>query len=356
MAHRSVVPCVLALAALALPATAQAAVPTATFADPGVVVIGDRTALDASGSSDPDGGFIYKYEWDVDGDANPFDDAAVITTYDPGFAIAPSATGVDVPIFLRVTDNDGERSAPFARPLDITHAPTAAIRVHGERPYAPNQPLYFSADVADADGEATTVEWDLDFDGTTGETVLPNLDEVPTFADGLVFRRFAAERVYTVRVTVSDTNGASTTVSRPITIGNPDLAARLSAGTIIVEGADITGRSAAAAATIAAPRVAAGARTARTVRAAAPLVAATVATRSGATVTVQTVPGARATVTAHLGAKAVGRGTAVANSRGVARVKIRLTKAGRTAVRKGRKLTLKGSAAGRSLRTSVRVE
>src|SRR5205085_906236 len=97
------------------PASTTDQPPVASFTVPNVVVAGQPTTLDASGSADPDG-TIAQYAWDFNNDGNytaPSNSATVSHTF-------PSAGQVTVG--LRVTDNSGSTDATTAK-LNVVAAP-----------------------------------------------------------------------------------------------------------------------------------------------------------------------------------------------------------------------------------------
>jgi PKD repeat protein len=99
--------------------------PVAVLADPGILTAGRSTTLDASGSNDPDGGAIVRYELDLDGDGT-FERSGT----DPRPTATFNAPG-ERTIRLRVTDDEGQtattsRTLLVRSPVD-TPVP-AAIR------------------------------------------------------------------------------------------------------------------------------------------------------------------------------------------------------------------------------------
>lgn len=155
-----------------------------------------QASFDASGSVDPDGS-IASYTWDF-GDGTPAG-SAVRTTH--AYAGAGSYT-----VRLTVTDNAGA-SATTQRVLTVTGPPP------------PNQPptASFTQQVtdrrisvdasgsADPDGSISSYAWDFG-DGTPPESGVRTA------------HTYAAAGSYTVRLTVTDDDGATATTSRQVAV------------------------------------------------------------------------------------------------------------------------------------------
>ena len=179
--------------------------PTASFTNSPTSPQTGQTVTFTDTSTDTDG-TIAGREWDLDGDG----------AYDDSTAAAPtfvySAAG-DVTVRLRVTDDDGA-TATTSRVITVTQPP----------PPAPNQPptasftnsptspqtgqtVTFTDTSTDTDGTIAGREWDLDGDGAYDDSTAA----APTFV-------YSAAGDVTVRLRVTDDDGATATTSRVITV------------------------------------------------------------------------------------------------------------------------------------------
>jgi YD repeat-containing protein len=144
---------------------------------PSPALIGQTVTFDASSSTDPDGGTIAKYEWDLDGSGSYDKTGAKVST-------SYSSAGTRN-VKLRVTDNEGFRS-------DVTRALRVnSRRVEASFTYAPEAPL--SGDVVDfrstssatgADNEIVGHRWDLDGNGTYETDSGPGTAASSSYASG----------------------------------------------------------------------------------------------------------------------------------------------------------------------------
>ena len=156
--------------------------------------VGDTVTLDASGSSDPDD-TIVSYEWDLDDDSVFDDDTGVTssTTYTAGGSKTVS---------VRVTDEFGQTDVASTT-FSVNEYPTASFVVSPSEPTEGSSATFDASGSADPDGSIVTYEWDWDDDGTFEEnTSSPTTTH--TYANG-------GDK--TVRLRVTDDNGASDTVS-----------------------------------------------------------------------------------------------------------------------------------------------
>lgn len=172
---------------------------------PSTVTVGTTVQFDGSDSSDPDGGYISEYEWDVDGDGSYEKSGKTVTfTYDS----SGSKT-----VALRVTDDDGS-SDTTQKYINVEgegdggdQAPTAQITTSPSRPDA-GEMIEFSAAGSDPHDAITEYEWDLDGDGSyekSGEAV------TYTYQQG--GRK-------TVKLKVTDNSGQSDTQSKTLDLGS----------------------------------------------------------------------------------------------------------------------------------------
>jgi PKD repeat protein len=151
-----------------------------------------------STSTDPDG-TIVSYLWDLNGDGN-FDDSSGDTAH-RAFQLPGTYT-----VRLRVVDNDGA-AAVFEDTVTIANRPPVAS--FNYLPASPNslEQVNFSSTSIDPEGLPLAVEWD--FDGgaydATGATVE---------------HTFAIAGDYTVRLKVTDSEGATDTAVGTVSVLN----------------------------------------------------------------------------------------------------------------------------------------
>jgi YD repeat-containing protein len=180
--------------------------PTASFTTtPSTAPTGSAIALDASASSDPDGA-IAKYEWDLDGNGSYETSTGTTPTASTSFATAGSRT-----IALRVTDNGGA-TATTTRTVTIQNRAPVATFTATPNPAAAGQVVSFNASGSiDPDGTITKYEWDLDGNGSYETSTGTTPTASTTYAT-------SGERAVGLRVT--DNAGATTVVTKAVTISN----------------------------------------------------------------------------------------------------------------------------------------
>lgn len=181
--------------------TADNRTPTAWFTfGPGAPVIGQPVAF-TDASSDPDGDTITR-AWDLDNDG-AFDDGTGTTA-----AWTYTTRGAKT-VRLEVRDSSGAQ-AVATRTVTIGNvAPTATLNASATTVDTAT-PVTFSVTGADPDGGPVTYSWDLDGDGTFGDST----------AASPPARSWPRAGVKTVRVRVTDDDGdpATSTLERSVSV------------------------------------------------------------------------------------------------------------------------------------------
>ena len=176
--------------------------PTASFTfTPARPNLNQAISFNAGGSTDDEPIPATGYAWDNDNDG-AFDDAIGVTQTG-SFATAGAKT-----VRLQVTDADGSASVTTATVtvnappvVDFTFAPTAPLR---------NQAVNFTATASDDLAlPAAAYSWDLDGNNTFGDGA---------FTGATASTSFATAGAKTVRVRVTDSGGAATTVVKTVNV------------------------------------------------------------------------------------------------------------------------------------------
>ena len=158
------------------------------------------TVTFTSSSSDVDG-TIASQAWDLTGDGQYDDGTGASVT--KSFSKAGTYT-----VGLKVTDDNGA-STTVSHTVTITNrAPVAAFTSSPASPSSGDD-VTFTSGSTDPDGTIASQAWDLNNDGL--------------YDDGTgasVTKSFSKPGTYTVGLKVTDDNGASTTVSRAVTVAN----------------------------------------------------------------------------------------------------------------------------------------
>ncbi len=180
--------------------TVQNVAPTANAGADQTVGEGTEITLDGSGSTDPGTEDTLTYDWDLDGDGQ-YDDASGVTithTYNDE---------VTVNVGLRVSDGDGGVGTDTVQITVQNVAPTAAA---GDDIAAQEGvEVDFAGSAEDPGDDTLTYAWDLDGDGQFDDAVGP--DATFTYPD---------DATVTVRLRVTDEDGASGTDSLTVTVAN----------------------------------------------------------------------------------------------------------------------------------------
>lgn len=160
--------------------------------------VGDEVTFDATGSFDRDGSIV-RYDWDID------NDGSVDYTSTLPLAHFSFAQGGEHVVSLQVTDNCGVVSLPFVARVIVNYPPAAAFQASD---FSPKQAeiVHFTDQSHDDDGTIESWHWDFG-DGTSSSERSPQ-------------HAYSGDGKYTVVLTVTDNNGAKTTISSQITVSN----------------------------------------------------------------------------------------------------------------------------------------
>ena len=173
--------------------------PSASFTDNGAVMTSEDFGLDASGSSDPDGS-VNSYAWDTDNDGS----------YDDASGSSPSVSKSDdgsYTIGLKVTDNDGSSSTTSKSITVNNRNPSASFTEDGPK-LTGNSINFDAGGSSDPDGSIASYEWDWTNDGSYDTSGASPGHSYPE--DG----------TYTVKLRVTDDDGATATSTGSVTVNN----------------------------------------------------------------------------------------------------------------------------------------
>jgi YD repeat-containing protein len=192
-------------------------------ADPTQVAPGGTVAFDASASFDPDGS-IKAYEFDLDGNGT----YEIGPTTDPTHAIAyPAAEGKrTVPVGVRVTDSQDLQDTVVLM-VPVTVAPQAQISPSSATPLSQTFVTFDAGASTDPDGTIVRYQWDLDGSGSF---------ETDTQRSATASKAYAKPGPVTVKVLVTDDNGATAVEQTTITVANRPPVAALTAPSPVVAG------------------------------------------------------------------------------------------------------------------------
>ncbi len=172
--------------------------PVASFtATPNPVSLHEDVTFDGSGSSDPDGPSLAKYEWDLDGNGTYEADSGT----NPIVLHAYHANGTVV-VKLRVTDADGATATHSVSVVASNGLPVASLTV-SPNPVAAGAPVLLDArGSSDSDGTIVKYDWDLDGNGSFETTSGPTPTRSHTYPNAATFN---------VGVRVTDDDGGTNT-------------------------------------------------------------------------------------------------------------------------------------------------
>ena len=172
--------------------------PTAKFTyTPASPRVGEVVSFDGSASTDEDG-TVQFYEWDFDNNGTA--DATGM------FVNHVFDVGGSQPVTLKVTDNDGVIDYTTQTVTVRINTPPTADFTHSPATPTTADTIFFSDTSKDDD---KIVEWLWAFgDGTTDDVQSPS-------------HKYDAVKTYTVELTVTDSDGATGSVTKDISVGEP---------------------------------------------------------------------------------------------------------------------------------------
>jgi PKD repeat protein len=186
--------------------TVQNRPPSASFAvEPAAPATNETVTYNAAASNDPDG-TIASYEWDLDGNGTYETNTGTSPVATTSFAKAVQSQTVG----LRVTDNEGA-STTTSKTFAVTSRPPVPSFTVSASPVESGQSVTFNGSgSSDPDGTIAKYEWDLDGNGTFETNTGTTATTSKTYAAG----------TYTVGLRVTDSNGATATTSKVLTVAN----------------------------------------------------------------------------------------------------------------------------------------
>jgi PKD repeat protein len=180
--------------------------PEASFtASPNPALTGATVTFNAAASKDPDG-TIARYLWDLDGNGTFETDTGNAASVTRSYAIAG-----DRQIGLEVIDDKGAR-AKATRTLTIQNSPPSASFTISPNPASIGATVTFDAAASkDTDGTIAKYEWDLDGDGSY---------ETDSGTTAAISGSYGTTGERTIRLRVTDNQGAVTTAAKTLTVQN----------------------------------------------------------------------------------------------------------------------------------------
>ncbi|HKN93127.1 MAG TPA: PKD domain-containing protein [Thermoleophilaceae bacterium] len=173
--------------------------PTAAFtSSPAHPTPGATVSFDGTGSSDPEDGSVTTYAWDLDNNGTFTDSSSATPT--TTFATPGAHT-----VTLRVTDSNGATDT-ISHNVNVNAPPSAAFTSSPAHPI-PGQTVSFDGRGSSDDGSIASYSWDLNDDGTFGDST----SATPSTS-------FATAGTHTVKLRVTDNFGATDTVTHDVTV------------------------------------------------------------------------------------------------------------------------------------------
>ena len=193
--------------------------PSASFTSDSPVLTGEDFGLDASGSSDPDGDSL-SFEWDTDNNGN----------YDDATGNFPSVSRSDdgsYSIGLRVSDGNGGTDTTSSTVTVNNRAPSADFSFSPSNPLTDETVDFDGAVSSDSDGSINSYEWDWTNDGNYEGSGSSPAHSYPD--DGS----------YTVKLRVTDDDGAISTTTKTVNVGNRNPSASFTSDSPVLTQEDL---------------------------------------------------------------------------------------------------------------------
>ena len=189
------------------PITVSNRAPTAAFTTAPAAPQTFDVVTFTSASTDPDG-TVKVYQWDFgDGTKLNGENLAVVTH------AFTSSGGKSVK--LKVIDNLGKASSTLTKTVTINNRPPAPHFIHSPAFPTPFETVTFNASTSgDQDGTISKYEWDIDNDGAFDD------DTADGTADKTATRKFNESGSFTVRLRVTDNQGATAIAAQTVFVGN----------------------------------------------------------------------------------------------------------------------------------------
>ncbi|MBE7556839.1 MAG: PKD domain-containing protein [Anaerolineales bacterium] len=188
-----------------LPVDVSNVAPIANAGPDQTVNEGDPVTFDGSGSSDPGMNDTLSYEWDFDYDGANF---TVDDTSGPNLTTSYPNGPSTVTVALRVTDNDGDVSTVDTLQVMVNNVPPIANASANPNPVDEGSPVIFDGSgSSDPGGDPLTYAWDFG-DGNNASGVTAS----HVYPDG--------PANYDVIFTVTDSDGATGSVTIPVVVNN----------------------------------------------------------------------------------------------------------------------------------------
>jgi YD repeat-containing protein len=181
--------------------------PVASFvANPNPALPDEQITLDGSDSTDPNG-TVEDYAWDLDGDGTYETDTGTTPTVQTSYPTRGAKQ-----VGLQVTDDTGAHGT-VTHVVSVTQAPTADLVASPTTPSTGQDVTLDASKSNDPDpgGAIVDYKWDLDGDGTF---------ERDTGATATTTTQFAKPGTQTVRVKVTDQDGATAIASAAVDVQN----------------------------------------------------------------------------------------------------------------------------------------